>query len=281
MEAVRPHDTTIIESEWRRSLNDFFNQGHRQSIKRQMGIDLATIVAYGVDGPSEDEIDELYDRVLEWFTPTCLSKDNSLPQVQCVEQNTFLQQCVDAGIGWRSSWLDDDDKTNDAGQSSSAIDEEATPLAGLCALVLDNGRNDGITAACCEGLSRMGAKLALSFTGNDHDDGAKMAYQLVEKLCQTGRKVVAVRGIPYRSESCSAQPSGVRFIEGLIHQALHDLGHNQIDIMGRSHHFDQHEFPSINIAFFLFFFSCPESNTPSFRFAVWILFPYSHNEQYQ
>lgn len=251
MEAIRPHDTAIVESEWRRSLNDFFNQGHRQFVKRQMGIDLATSVVYGDNGASEDEIDELYDRVLEWFMPTCLSRDNSLPQIQCVEQNTFLQQCVDAGIGWRSSWLDDNEATSNSGQGSSAVDEEATPLSGLCALVLDNGRNDGITAACCEGLSKMGAKLALSFTGNDYDDGATMSDQLIEKLRQAGAKVVAVGGIPYRSKSCSAQPDGVRFIEELIDQALHDLGHIQIDIVGKSQCCAQHDFVSIKISFFL------------------------------
>lgn len=99
--------------------------------------------------------------------------------------------------------------------------------------MLDNGRNDGVTAACCEGLSKMGAKIALSFTGNDDDDGATMADQLIEKLCQAGGQIVAVAGIPYRSKSCSAQPNGVRFIEELIDQALHDLGHTQIDIMGK------------------------------------------------
>lgn len=216
-----------------------------------MGIDLATSVIYGDNGPSEDEIDELYDRVLEWFMPTCLSKDNSLPQVQCVEQNTFLQQCVDAGIGWRASWLDDNEEASDSGQGSSAVDEEATPLSGLCALVLDNGRNDGITTACCEGLSKMGAKIALSFTGNDDDDGASMTEQLIEKLCQAGGKVVAVAGIPHRSKSCSAQPNGVRFIEELVDQALHDLGRIQIDIMGKSQYFAQHEYLSLNIPFFL------------------------------
>lgn len=98
-EAIRPHDQSIVESEWRGSLNDFFNRGHKQSTKRQMGIDLAMSVVYGDVGPSEDEVDELYDRVLEWFMPTCLSKENSLPQIGCVEQSAFLQQCVEAGIG--------------------------------------------------------------------------------------------------------------------------------------------------------------------------------------
>lgn len=99
MEAIRPHDRQILESEWRESLNDFFNRGHIQATKRQMGIDLAMSIVYGDIGPSEDEVDELYDRVLEWFMPTCLSKDNSLLQIRCVEQSTFLRQCVEAGIG--------------------------------------------------------------------------------------------------------------------------------------------------------------------------------------
>ncbi|KAJ4419371.1 hypothetical protein N0V82_004953 [Gnomoniopsis sp. IMI 355080] len=233
MEEIIPHDSNFVEVEWRNRLNNFFRLGHKQSIKRQIGIDLAIRVVYGDIGPSEDEIDELYDRVLEWFLPTCLSRGNSSPLILSMKQHEFLQQCVDSGIGWRSSWLDESEDDSDTGESSSAIDQDSTPLSGLCALVLDNGRDDGVTAACCKGLSKMGAALVLSFIGNEYEDGATKAGKLVETLRQAGGKVAAVGGIPYRMKSRSHQPPGVRFVEELIDQALHDLGHSRIDIVGR------------------------------------------------
>lgn len=150
------------------------------------------------------------------------------------------------------------------------------PLSGLCALVLDNGRNDGITAACCEGLSKMGAKLALTFVGNDDDEGATMAGQLIEKICQAGGQIVAVRGAPYRRRSCSVQPNGVRFIEELIDQALHDLGHNQIDIMGKSDFFAHHEFPPLN-AFYLLMHV---SGLPISHSVFWTLSTYLLNDEF-
>lgn len=124
------------------------------------------------------------------------------------------------------------------------------PLSGLCALVLDSGRNDGITAACCEGLSKMGAKLAFTFVGNDDDDGVTMAGHLIEKLSQAGGTVVAVGGVPYRRRSYSAQPDGVLFIEELIDQALHDLGHSHIDILSKFKFF-AHQLPRVNNSYLL------------------------------
>lgn len=104
MKEIRPHDANLVETEWRATLNDFFNLGHKQSVKRQIGIDLAKKVVYGDIGPTEDELDELYDRVLEWFMPTCLhSRGTPAAPVRILKRHEFLQHCVDFGIGWRSS----------------------------------------------------------------------------------------------------------------------------------------------------------------------------------
>lgn len=103
--------------------------------------------------------------------------------------------------------------------------------------MLDSGRDDGVTEACCEGLSRMGAKVAVTFVGNELEARAAMAGQLVEKICQTGGMVAAVGGIPHRMKSRSEQPADVRFVEELVDRALHDLGENHFDIIGKFHSF--------------------------------------------
>ncbi|KAJ4390162.1 hypothetical protein N0V93_007636 [Gnomoniopsis smithogilvyi] len=231
MEEIRPHDSAFVEIQWRSSLNNFFHLGHKKLVKRQIGIDLAMTIAYGNTGPEADERDELYDRVLEWFLPTCLLQHDSPIDIRCLRRYDFLKQCIDLGIGWRSSWLDENKEKPESGESSGSADEESLPLSGRCALVLDSGRDDGITAACCEGLSNMGATVALTFVGDTYDDGATRANRLVETLSQAGGKVVAVGGIPYRMKTRSEQPAGVRFVEELIDQVLRDLGHKQFDIV--------------------------------------------------
>lgn len=235
---IAPHDSDVVEMQWRSNLNKFFSLGHEQSVKRQIGIDLATCVMYGDIGPSEDEKDELYDRVLEWFVPTCLQLQNaSFGPISIWGRNQFLQQCNHLGIDWTSSKHDDTERNLGTGGSWSATTSDELPLSARCAIVLDSGRDDGVTEACCERLSRMGAKVAVTFVGDEAEDGAMMICDLVERLCQAGGWAVAIRGIPYRTMSYSEQPPGVRFVEELINQALHDLGRNQFDIVGKSQSF--------------------------------------------
>lgn len=110
--------------------------------------------------------------------------------------------------------------------------DRCQPLCDKAALVLDTGRDDGVTEACCLELARLGARIALSFEGADC--GCEAAFQIVQNVKEAGGEIVAIEGIPYRYEIYSdGATSDSGFIDNIAHHALAVLEVGVFDLIGK------------------------------------------------
>lgn len=118
-------------------------------------------------------------------------------------------------------------------QNSAAVHmEELRPLHNNSVLVLDSGRDDGVTEACCMELVRLGAQIALAYVVDDH--GFEAACRLVRNVKAAGGRIVAVEGIPYRHETYSnVTADGVGYIGHLVQRALAMLDIEAFEVIGK------------------------------------------------
>lgn len=164
-----------------------------------------------------------YDRVLfevlrtQWFE----RRDNSLCLNVIRRQEVISEYYIDPVTALSKKGADDDG----AGHISTLY------LNGAVALVLDSGRRDGVTEACCLELAQQGCHVALVFDGSSVSFEA--AYGVARKIKKAKGKCEIVPGCPYRYEAYSNGGEGaIGYLEKTVQRALTVLGASGFDIIG-------------------------------------------------
>lgn len=245
---IAPHDASCKEAEWRAATNDFYKLGHRQSVKWAIGIDLATCVVYGdsripsQDSPSEEYKDELYDRVFKAWSPSTMAFGYLENERVNVVVREAIIQAIEAynAVTWRDTDELEPEYSEYHGPKKSEEEKDRNPednpfpFKDSKVLIIDSGREDGLTTEICCSLCELGATVALAVEPNVR--GRRIANSVHAK-CRKGLGLVCViRGLPYRSKSHALQPDDVFFPEDIIDEALRVLrgtGSHTRKILGR------------------------------------------------
>lgn len=188
--------------------------------KRQRGLWVADMEMQRAYGPGyridEDLKARLYNRVLfevlrtRWFE----RRDASLSMDVIRRRDVISELGLDPVVA-SSEW------------GSDVSDDEG--LEGSLALVLDSGRRDGVTEACCRELSRQGCRIALVY---DAPDGYEAAFSVKRGITEAGGKCEIVGGCPFRYEAYSNGDDAVRYIGKTIRRALLVLEAERFNIIG-------------------------------------------------
>lgn len=248
------HETPVVPEDCRLNMNDFAAVGHSRYRKHEIGMQLATrICGVPFDEPetslADDQMEELYDRVLfDLLRTHTFHRPPELTPMDVMRRHDFLTKCNRDGVGTPKSIDVDDDVMNEvdaqyedkhedlanAQCSSDANSEEYLPLLDLAALVLDSGRRDGATEACCLELARHGARVAIACDANDGSSFDTMSHSISEKLQDATGAVIPVFGIPYRSEMYTDYKSGgPRYIGRIVEDALDWLDAEEFQVIGK------------------------------------------------
>lgn len=180
--------------------------------------------AYGKDYLTDPDLKaRFYDRVLfevlrtQWFE----RRDNSLTLNIIKRQKVISEYYIDPVIACS-------EKGADAGKT----DYSSTRfLRGSVALVLDSGRRDGVTEACCLELARQGCHIALVYDGSSVSHEA--AYGVAQKIRRAKGDCEIVTGCPYRYEAYSNGGEGaIGYMAKTVQRALLVLGASRFDIIG-------------------------------------------------
>ncbi|KAF3767227.1 hypothetical protein M406DRAFT_69389 [Cryphonectria parasitica EP155] len=251
MNAVVPHMKPSVDDNWRVTLNCFSRRGFSNWEKRQIGIDLARRVAFGENGPTPEQKEELYDKVLEqflrsrmlfrqyslseillWNREQMLRSFTSSRKVSCPPQiETPARIILEPPPEIVEGTITEQEMGNDV---ESAMELTANPppaLAGKVALILDSGRGDGVTEATCLELARLGAKVGVTYVPSVQ--GCEMALRVVQEIRRNGGKAQKVPGIPFRSKNYSYPDGGddTNYIHELLGLLVDSLQVSQIDII--------------------------------------------------
>lgn len=137
------------------------------------------------------------------------------------ENNDDLHEVVGGG--------ESETQTKDLPDVSSK--ESHQPLRNKAALVLETGRDDGITQECCLKLAHLGAKVALAF--DPADNGFEAASRVVQNVQSKGGTIVSVEGIPYRHAIYSdGADAHAGFVGHLVKRALAMLQVDAFHVIG-------------------------------------------------
>lgn len=224
-----------------RACMEFFGMnGHRNIEKLLVGDWLAELIVrstYTTVGiTKEDFKGEVHDRFLAEMLRTPLFGRSDV-QMDVLKRRNFFAKCDQQGLSGTSEHGENSEDTLDHENLDLSHKIGATlpippaaaagssSLNSTIALVLDSGRRDGITEACCLELARLGARVLLTSTTNtdDSNNGAPKVFDIIE-------------GLPYRSETYSGNSSDdeVVLVGSLVRKALEDYGVENFDIIGKA-----------------------------------------------
>lgn len=256
MDDFMEHEVPIVPEDFRLNLNDFAAVGHSRAQKHEIGLKLATRI-YGVQfgelaaSLTDEQVEELYDRVLFNSLPTpTFHRPPELTPMDVMTRHEFLAKCDHDRVGTPKDIDGDEEVMNEVNAQYEDTEEDPStvradvssdikskgylPLLELTALVLDSGRGDGVTEACCLELARHGARVAVACVGNDSKSCDAMARSVCESIQDTTGAVIPVSGIPYRSGMYTDYDSGgARYIRQIIEDALDWCNADEFQVIGK------------------------------------------------
>lgn len=226
----------------RGTINHYAINGYSIDILREIGSGVAAIAA--VSSTQQDKEDEaiIYDNVLAELLHTPFHWGGRLPDDSDeIFQTRAGKLCL---FDLFKAHLHDDealplDRYNDPLldlisdedyrlYGATGVDDA---LADKVALVLDSGRTDGVTEEVCLSLTRLEARIALTYVG-DGDNRAN-ADRVVEKVRQAGGTAMALEGVPYRSVTYTDKEGEVdSYMGDLIAQALKAFDAHKLQVIG-------------------------------------------------
>lgn len=244
-------------------MDEFFAERFRNRENASLAADLARNIAFGEAGPTPEQEDELYDQVMEAFLKTRAILDRGPGRFDVRTRQEFMASChMDDQPSGRAEIQDDenfdaphevvdgggdqemtdaagpstetpDHEMQDVAGSSTAATGKVAPLSGKVAVVLDSGRDDGVTEACSLELARLGASVAVTYVPDHAGACEEMVLKLIRDIRAAGGVATMVQGLPFRSEkySCAELETDI-YIGELMDLVLNEFGAKKVDCIG-------------------------------------------------